>query len=527
MKKNFRIFLFASALTVLATSCFDDKGNYTYSDVETIEVTLPENIAAMSSAEYINFNPTVVSSIKGEIKDGDPNYEFSCKLQYTHQDEEYKTQHWVDMDPEKTKEINFFPTQPSGTYTIWYAVKNVETGVEYGFSGKVSLISPVYEGWMVLTNTGSDKRVRLDMISKNSAGEELVAVDVTNDGKSVTLHNGRQLLFCATPYSQALNKDQLYLLSGDGAYQLVNSTLAINEANELGNLGEYMGDMKNPVFMEVTYYTMRMMIDENNDAHALHSMSAGAGFEELINTNVQGNPATFKVAPAIGVSMYRPFAAYTAMLYDTTNKRFIYSMYAFRKTYTFAEDDALPFKYETGKDFVAMKNTKFSNNCTYTVLQDPSTKERSVYGITYSGYYPKAASYYDGITAEHFNDADLYEFHSQYPFMYYTYGNKIYEYGLTNKQLIEQVEVPAGEKIQLIKFNLFHTANQSYLKGYPDVLNKQYDLIVASTTGQENGGILRFYSISETGKMELKQEFKGLGEDIVDVCYRERRTTGE
>ena len=42
---------------LLFVSCYEDKGNYTYSETEKIEITFPDNIVAMSRAEYVTFSP--------------------------------------------------------------------------------------------------------------------------------------------------------------------------------------------------------------------------------------------------------------------------------------------------------------------------------------------------------------------------------------------------------------------------------------------------------------------------------------
>jgi hypothetical protein len=86
------------------------------------------------------------------------------------------------------------------------------------------------------------------------------------------------------------------------------------------------------------------------------------------------------------------------------------------------------------------------------------------------------------------------------------------------------LELPAGETVTKLKFNLYANCMLSYLNNTSqEFMDKQFDLIVASTTGAENGGIVRFYDLDTTGKMSKLEEYTGFGDHIVDVTYRERR----
>lgn len=527
--KKFYSMLAGAALLLLATSCYEDKGNYTYTDVETIEITIPSGLTAMASAEYISFDPKIVSSIKGEISANDPDYEFTCQVQNSWQDEFGVTHRYRDMNPDKTKAVNYFAALPSGSYTMWYKVKNLKTEVEYSAQGSFSLISSTYEGYMVLSNTGADKKVRIDMIGQNSAGEEIVAKDVAASSTTPETHNAHQILFAGFYMSQYSNADAIYLLTGDGAFKLNNTTLMYTEADNLANLAEVIGSSAGaPAFME-QMYSVRAIVDDNGDARGIHSTYAGSPFEDPMNTDKVGNAPTYKVAPYFGVCLERPIRYYSyCLFYDITNKRFMLWNYSSGSANNHlliapAAKDGDVFSYETGMDYVAMKSTMFSGGMCYTVLQDPSTSKRAVYGVNLASGTYHAEALYDAIETPDFHSADAYEFHSQYPYMYYAKGNKLYECGLTSGKLLEQIELPADEKVTMLKFNLLHTFNWNYLRTQ-SLRDDQYNLIVASTTGKEDGGVVRIYTIDPAGKLTLKKEYKGFGEDIVDVTYRERRT---
>ena len=255
---------------------------------------------------------------------------------------------------------------------------------------------------------------------------------------------------------------------------------------------------------------------------------AGASFEDPMNTTAVGETPTYQVSPMIGTSMARPGNSSCVLCYDVTNKRFVGWNYGASENgllYTLADPEGAErkFSYQTGMELVHMEGTRFSDGLVYSVLQDIQGK-RCVYGINLSGSRFAQESIYNGIVAEHFDDATGYAFHSQFPFMFYSYGNKVYSYNLGTGALNQVLELPAGEFVTKLKFNLYVNTMLSFMNNTSEeFMNKQFDLIVASTTGSENGGIVRFYDIDMAGQMSQLEEYKGFGDHIVDVTYRERR----
>lgn len=518
---------------MLLASCYEDKGNYTYSDIEEIEITLPTGLAVMANSEYITFEPDIVSSFAGVLDDNNDNYEFNCKINYRHTDPETgEYLYWMDINPERTKKVNFFAAIPEGNYPIWYSVTNKKTGFTANAKGTVSVLTSTFEGWMVLSNEGVEKTGRLDMISKNSKGEPIVVVDILGD-KAPELKDVTQLTMYASMYAGA---ETVYLLGNSGGYRLDYDKLTTTENNNI-KLTDFIVPTVpgEPVSMVVvcgagSMYgpTSKFCVTSEGNAYALKSNVAGASFEDPMNTTAVGETPTYQVSPMIGTSMARPGNSSCVLCYDVTNKRFVGWNYGASENgllYTLADPEGAErkFSYQTGMELVHMEGTRFSDGLVYSVLQDIQGK-RCVYGINLSGSRFAQESIYNGIVAEHFDDATGYAFHSQFPFMFYSYGNKVYSYNLGTGALNQVLELPAGEFVTKLKFNLYVNTMLSFMNNTSEeFMNKQFDLIVASTTGSENGGIVRFYDIDMAGQMSQLEEYKGFGDHIVDVTYRERR----
>lgn len=535
MKLNILSALGLFATSVVLTGCYEDKGNYDYAEIEELTITLPPLIQAMANAENVQFSPTIVSSITGkEISPDDPNYEYECRVYYTRTIDGI-SEKWYDINPDKTMAVDFFVEAPAGTYTLWYTARNKRTGVETHAKSSVQLISSVYEGWMVMANCGTEKKMRLDMIFTDSKGRELIAKNIT--GPNITnLTEGTQAMYYPSMYA---GKECVNILTKSGSYRVWDD-MQMQAANNIKMKDFIMpaNIIGEPTLMTQIMYnafagpTATICVTNVGDTYAITSNFAGAAFEYLMNTDKVGEEATYKVAQAVGTSMVRTGNSTSALYYDITNKRFMgWSYYASNNKLLFPlndNDENQPqglFSFNTGMDFVDMESTRFSNGLVYTVLQD-NTGHRHVYGINLSGNNSiKKESAYDNITGENFDTATDYAFHSQFPYMFYCKGNKVYSYGLVDNSVRDVLTLDGAETTTLLKFNLYGNMTLTSLNKWDDeeFQSMQYKLIVCSTTGGEDGGIVRFYNVDTAGKMSLYKEYKGFGENIVDVTYRERR----
>ena len=76
MKYNIILIL---CLTFGFVSCYDDKGNYDYHEIDELTISgIPEEaISALHKAENLMLSPVIISKYEGEITADNPNYEFA------------------------------------------------------------------------------------------------------------------------------------------------------------------------------------------------------------------------------------------------------------------------------------------------------------------------------------------------------------------------------------------------------------------------------------------------------------------
>ena len=281
MKLNILSALGLFATSVVLTGCYEDKGNYDYTEIEELTITLPSAIEAMANAENIQFSPTIVSSITGkEISPDDPNYEYECRVYYTRTIDGI-SEKWYDINPDKTMAVDFFVEAPAGTYTLWYTARNKRTGVESHAKGSIRLISSVYEGWMVMANCGAEKTMRLDMIFTDSKGRELIAKNIT--GTKVTgLTEGTQAMYFPSMYA---GKECVNILTKSGSYRVWDDMQILASSNlKLLDFVMPTTEGSPTKISQIIYYgsygpTATTCVTDIGDAYAITSAGAGASYE--------------------------------------------------------------------------------------------------------------------------------------------------------------------------------------------------------------------------------------------------------
>lgn len=523
------------------TSCFKDKGNYDYTELAEITIeNIPETVEVLGNSGHIVINPKVISSLEGEITEDNPNFEFSYRIENGARGEGWldKSGAWVvNLNPANTMNLDTLAAYEAGTYIGAFIVKDLRTNIETIKTFNIIVSSVTYEGWMVLCNEGNEERVRMDMISVISSDSIATAYDILSPLGLPEVHHARGIGF----YPNMINNpnDVIYIMSEEGTYKLDRETFETDESYSIyavdfiipptepdENIVEY-------TILDVgwtLYAGAAFCVSTAGNAYAQIFGWSGAAFEYPINTSTRGGDVEFRVAPYVGVSMVRPGNGESALFYDIDNQRFVGWTYGnsadARQTMSaLSSEDETRFGWNTGMDLVYMESTRYSNGLVYSVLQDASGN-RVVYAINMGGTGFVQEAVYDNLNAPDFDRATAFAFHSQYPFMFYAVDNKVYLYNLATGQPTEVITLDAGKEITLLKFNLYQQLDLTLLNNQSDeFMARQYELMVGtydSTTGDNNGGNLSFYTINSSGNVEKRTEYDGFAK-IVDVVYRERR----
>ena len=540
MKRIISNILLVASMAVLAvaTSCTDDKGNYTYEERAVVTIDMPTSVTVLANAEYIDLKPVITSSIEGEITNENPNFSFSFK--YKNSDGK-----WVELNEKGTKDIYLLATLGIGNHVCWYSVTDNRTGVRYSSVVDVKVVVSTSEGWMVLCNDGDDNRVRLDMISCLTIDRLMPVYDINLCTDIEPLHNARSL---GTFYNaRGTIGDKIVLLSEDNAFLLNNTYLTING---------YAYELKTSHFVSlpddhmVTFRAVPcsnfitadavIAVSLEGNAFVWNPWDTGGGaFEEPINTSERAKDPEYRVAPFVGTSATRStaLAGYgAALLFDIDNHRFVGwdgdRVAAMKQTlYPLTDPADKLFSFNTGNmDLLAMVGTAFSNGAVYCFMQDGS--KRHIYSINASDKTFKQEGCWNNVNKPDFDKATKFAAHSQYQTIYYAYKNKVYAYNLGSGACVLALELPANEEVTLIKFCTYDNpggigtlTKKMDEETAAKFVARQYNLVVGSYDGSAQDGKVRFYKTMSPGTtltLEEGCEFSGFGK-VVDVAYKEVR----
>ncbi len=139
-----KIFCFLTVLFALA-ACVDDKGNYDYTDINEVEVVLPELYRRVyQEDQVVRVEPELTQTMADNME----NLEFSWKYstmsygQARNQEEPVSTDPWVDLEiHEDDRVFNHY---------FWLEILDKTTGITYPFTTRVQVVSPFVNTWAIL-----------------------------------------------------------------------------------------------------------------------------------------------------------------------------------------------------------------------------------------------------------------------------------------------------------------------------------------------------------------------------------------
>lgn len=529
-----KFLILALACSTLA-SCYDDKGNYSYSDIDEITITgLPEEpLTAIYQSDYLTVTPTVTSKFEGVISADDPNYEFGYYYN-VHDGSEYLSP--TLLDEAKTKDLNILATiPPKPSYKVWFKVTDRRTNITTTAEFEMSVVTSMTYGWVILCEEGADRKVRVDMLAE--VGDKVI-------------HNKDIMSFLPESHGAI----SLYVESTASNYYSTRPTFA-NVYTEEGSFfvpyseskGVYdeasYGDPRTLWFVRAEPSTIsrqyrdglaEIFVTTDGDMFA-KSYVYNTVFQFKANTDVVYEEPTFKVSQFIG--MTRKSGSYRATVYDETNKKFKYAVgYPYTslgntsgmRLYDFTEPtpEAKLFDWQIGQDLIYMQGTNVRTTYPVYALMKDNAGRLNIYGID-NGYYNlpthKQSFKDENVQAEGLASAKYFAIHPTLPYLFYNYGNAIYVYNMQAKTARKCVTLGSNEEVTMMKFNI---ANGDGPRQDRSLATEELLAVGTKTSNGEPGseGIFRLFVVPEFIDGELVQSgdtHTGLGV-IKDVGYKDR-----
>lgn len=495
MFKNIKIQTVIIALFFLAYGCVSDEGNYNYEKINELNVTGIEAEYTVYTGDQFNIIPNIKPTLDGST-DSD-RYEYK----------------WVALNPAKlafearttiatTKNLEGILKLPPAKYSLYYFIKDKVTGINWQQPIiTLNVVSSIYEGWLVVGDV--DGKARLDMVSIiPGIPQPRIINDVLDAAGSALKLSGKAV--DVESFSGPLPGSIIYGIyvtaSESGTARLEPDSFEWNQTMNIAyeTVGGSFPTNFAVDFMKTPVGSENYLYKDGNIYYYNRAQQIRYG---LPQNKVDLETKLFYAAPFIAESS----GVGTPVFFDVEKHRFLRYSYSKGNCSAMPPVTASPTVLDwnnTNCELVYMTTSNFNLNESFAVLKNISTGKFYLLRFNTSA----VQTYYkEMLNAPDLNKATKFAVSPDAGYLFYTVGNKVYEYD-SGTQSAKLMLDKGNEEITYLGFS----------KRGSKVISK---LIVGSysTTGK-----LELYTVPPVnGNLILENSYSGLCK-IVDVTYRVR-----
>lgn len=496
--KKLLICIIAGTL-VGAASCYKDKGNYSYHDIN--EVTFSQIDTTTGYAVFIGDSLKISPKLNESQPGTDYTYEWSFYDNIN-----------GDKILSKEKDLKIKINETPGTYSLQYRVTDKSNGRLFHVRTNLLVRTSVYEGYLVLNNVNG--KSRLDMLSYDATtGNFNQITDVLTHMGSSLPEQGKPIKVVATRVTNAFNWSDstygIYMITEDGTNRVHPETFDYNPTYNIRYeiVGDIPQDFKadNLIPDPAFYYVVLFLYS----GHNVYVRGGGPEMYSLPVNKLNGQEP-FRAAPWL-VSTSSQYLT----MFDIDARKFcmLSNLAGFTaEPVPVATGPGQP-NYPTGKDLLWMGKTP--SGYAYAITQDVGGNTRYITRFR-PGVLPEIS---EPINGTDIANATQFAVSANPEYLFYSAGGKVYEYDLytkTSKLMLDK----GAATITYLAFQPF-TANRnpSTYGQWLRWLNIGY-----SDPGGTEGsnGTLEQYSVPDANEaLVLQKKWTGFG-NIVSISYRER-----
>lgn len=307
--------IYIIAALLLCAACYDDKGNYDYSTINEVNVTLPESFGLRLTDTTLVLRPVISQTLRKKYE--------QLKFVWRHSTVNFSSLMEGDtLSLADTVALRIDPEDENLKYThfLRLLVYDEENDITYPYQTKVQINKPYEGAWMVLHK--QDGETRLGAVEYIGDGVQ-VSPDVYFPTTGKKLH-GEPLLLACHNYMTAT-----YLYNG-GNYSASNAFLLVtDDPDEAGVYCQWKRFEKLDSLSRMVAPNYRGTIDYKN----ISLLEGNQGYTICLSNGVlyQGNSG-FKlykapVSPDVTGDVYLTAAmpcSATGVFYDRIGRRFLY-----------------------------------------------------------------------------------------------------------------------------------------------------------------------------------------------------------
>lgn len=506
-------------LSLAVMSCYDDKGNYDYEEIEQTYVYAGFEINGYEKAvgDILEIYPTIVNG--GDRLGDTARYDYWWTAQRELYREGVNNQQYViGHGPNLYYQIDL-PNISPDRYMITLHMKDKESGIEWTKVTYLRITGSLQEGWLLLCDRQG--KAELNMYASKSDGTMVLVKDMLEKSGFPYTTGPRKVMY--EDNTNTLDGKKIWILTDEGTGWLTKGDFQWKEDQLMKyRMVEAVGN--NYTCADMAQFGM-VMFHFEDDAHgnglqALSFKLMGPVYTGNIAVYEKG-ASRFTVAPYVGGNLTNPTVE-AGIVYDRDNRQFVLcavSGGAIPEECVRLSDNP---KWKVGKELLYMQTTN-SQNRTFALFKEEDSEDvmecevevKAEFDIAAMGFVTKPVYNKDQVypNAPHLKNAKFYAYHMTQGYLYYVYGNTLYTwYDGQERELktFTDGEVTALH-CQYVKSG--NTQNSEYLlvatyKEDPDV-------------PEDKWGNLYFFASDGAAAVNLSQKNKlsGVGK-IVDIDYQ-------
>lgn len=529
MKKNIGIYIIGLILLVVS-ACYDDKGNYSYSDINQMTLKITPASEGQDESIYI-FTQSPKDSLFIDLSS-----EISQSLNRDESNLAYK---WVRRwsldrknygDTVHTKTCTFkFPPKTAMTYSVLFIIKDESNGLEIYKDLTVKTVVPYIRSWLILHGDDGDRRLGALEYDATRIKVQRKEVDIYESLKGSRRFQKAFDIEYASGYSNDIELgDKLFVFQPDSSTWVYPFN-----CNQKGFTERMMPGGWNSSFVSSASNTNARFGVISAEGKYYHNGAFGYFYEAEAATGAENYHAD---------RVYISSDSYTT-LWDNVNKKLMYygsgNWYdwmtdARQNTNAFTNRIVNITKQEL-KDFdlsdcqllwLGEGLTNKSSTGASALFEKTATKEYYIINVGYGGKdksfsllatngKDEPAGFVGADTVKlnnvNFDENTLFTSTSAFKNqLFYSVGGDLYLYSVISGESDFLYSVGEGKRITLLSFR------QNYDKGGVDQGNEKIlGIAVQAANGQ---GEFHEIVLDEGGDVTNSASYDGFG-PIVDICY--------
>ncbi|UYQ94177.1 PKD-like family lipoprotein [Chitinophaga horti] len=303
------------AMLVAFGSCSKDRGNYDYIQLDSINIDVSDLAASYSMLRFDTLKLNPVVTYKGEVVNpAAPQFEelsFAWEMYPSSLNPSILEKYTLDS----TIGLKAIMDKKEAIWELLFTVTNTKTKIKAFAKFAVAITPSLAEGWMVLYERNGHTDVGMivnNEISKTAVTSERVLLDIYSNSNNAPMAGTPGSIIYSLVNLTGAHK--LYIQSGGEAVSVNPSTF--ERIDNFESIFWTTPAVKAPQLVHVTERRKEFMIN-NNRLHVIDYTILGNGrraFEDALTGNYGS------LAPWMATTSG---AAFDAVLYDQTNKKFM------------------------------------------------------------------------------------------------------------------------------------------------------------------------------------------------------------